>query len=224
VGSASRNSRRCPSPFLSVNSVASSFPLLNRLRRLVSLSEESGDERLRDTRVEAFVPADRSAEGLHVASQAVVLLQAERVDRGEIVDVRVPPVVMVRYDRGGALAVQLVQAKSPAVSLPNGLDLRALGEIGLRVLGLPSVEAREFAAAIDWQTTMIVPLPANASSFKQVNINGHPGVSIERSSRLPNGNSRFSTLLLWSGDGMVFGLDAPGLSSADSLRMAESLR
>ena len=72
---------------------------------------------------------------------------------GEIVDVRVPPVVMVRYDRGGALAVQLLQAKSPAVSLPNGLDLRALGEIGLRVLGLPPVEAREFAAAIDWQTT-----------------------------------------------------------------------
>jgi len=143
---------------------------------------------------------------------------------GGIVDVRVPPVVMMRYDRGGALAAQLLQAKSPAVSLPNGLDLRALGEIGLRVLGLPPIEAREFAAAIDWQTTMIVPLPANASSFKQVNINGHPGVSIERSSRLPNGNSRFSTLLLWSGDGMVFGLDAPGLSSADSLRMAESLR
>ena len=143
---------------------------------------------------------------------------------GEIVDVRVPPVVMVRYDRGGALAVQLLQARSPAVSLPNGLDLRALGEIGLRVLGLPPVEAHEFAAAIDWQTTMIVPLPANASSFKQVNINGHPGVSIERSSRLPNGSSRFSTILLWSGDGMVFGLDAPGLSSADSLRMAESLR
>lgn len=143
---------------------------------------------------------------------------------GGLVDVRVPPVVMLRYDRGGALAAQLLQAKSPAVSLPNGLDLRALGEIGLRVLGLPPIEAREFAAAIDWQTTMIVPLPANASSFKQVNINGHPGVSIERSSRLPNGSSRFSTTLLWSADGMVFGLDGPALSSADSLRMAESLQ
>ena len=143
---------------------------------------------------------------------------------GEIVDVRVPPVVVLRYDRGGALAAQILQAKSPAVSLPNGLDLRALGEIGLRVLGLPPVEAREFAAAIDWQTTLIVPLPANASSFKQVSINGHPGVSIERSSRSPNGSSRFSTILLWSADGMVFGLEGPGLSAADSLRMAESLK
>ena len=143
---------------------------------------------------------------------------------GGIVDVRVPPVVMLRYDRGGALAAQLLQAKSPAVSLPDGLDLRALGEIGLRVLGLPPIEAREFAAAIDWQTTMIVPLPANASSFKQVNINGYPGVSIERSSRLPNGTSRFSTVLLWSADGMVFGLEGLGLSAADSLRMAESLK
>jgi hypothetical protein len=143
---------------------------------------------------------------------------------GGIVDVRVPPVVMMRYDRGGALAAQLLQAKSPAVSLPNGLDLRALGEIGLRVLGLPPIEAREFAAAIDWHTTMIVPLPANASSFKQVNINGHPGVSIERSSRAPNGSSRVSTVLLWSADGMVFGLEGPGLSSVDALRMAESLK
>jgi hypothetical protein len=143
---------------------------------------------------------------------------------GGLVDVRLPPVVTLRYDRSGAIAAQLVQAKSPAVSLPNGLDLRALGEIGLRILGLPPIEAREFAAAIDWQTTVIVPLPANASSFKQININGHPGVSIERTSRLPNGTSRFSTMLLWSADGLVFGLDAPGLSSADSLRMAESLK
>ena len=143
---------------------------------------------------------------------------------GQIVDVRIPAVVVLRYDRGGASAAQLVQAKSPAISLPNGLDLAALGEIGLRVLGLPPVEAREFAAAIDWHTTLIVPLPANASSFKQISINGHPGVSIERASRSANGSTRFSTMLLWSADGMVFSLDGSGLSSADSLRMAESLK
>ena len=57
----------------------------------------------------------------------------------------IPPVVVLRYDRGGALAAQLLQAQSPTVSLPSGLDLRALGEIGLRILGLSPVEAREFA-------------------------------------------------------------------------------
>jgi hypothetical protein len=144
---------------------------------------------------------------------------------GEVVDVRVPPVVVQRYDRGGAMVAQLLQAKSPTVSLPNGLDLQALGEIGLRILGLPPVEAREFASAIAWQSTLIVPLPANASSFKQVEINGNRGVSIERVRPAPEGGRPgVTTILLWSADGMVLALEAPGLSSLDSLRMAESLQ
>ena len=143
---------------------------------------------------------------------------------GTIVDVRIPSVVMLRYDRGGAAAAQLLQAKSPAVSLPDGFDLRALGEIGLRILGLSPVEARQFAAAIAWQSTLIVPLPASASSFKQVDINGNRGVAIERARQLPGGSRAFTSVLLWAGDGMVYAIDAPGLSSADVLRMAESLK
>lgn len=143
---------------------------------------------------------------------------------GQIVDVRVPPIVVLRYDRGGAQAAQLLQAKSPAVSLPNGLDLAAVGEIGLRILGLSPVEAREFAAAIAWQSTLIVPLPANASSFKQVTINGNRGVAIERARQIPNGMHAFTSVLMWAVDGMVYAIDAPGMSSADVLRMAESLK
>jgi hypothetical protein len=143
---------------------------------------------------------------------------------GKIVDVRIPSVVVLRYDRAGAPAAQLLQAKSPAVSLPDGFDLRALGEIGLRILGLSPVEAREFAAAIAWQSTLIVPLPANASSFKQVDINGNRGVAIERARQVPNGGRAFTSILLWAAEGMVYSIDAPGLSSADVLRMAESLK
>jgi hypothetical protein len=143
---------------------------------------------------------------------------------GRIVDVRISPVVVLRYDRGGAQAAQLVQAKSPAVTLPDGFDLRALGEIGLRILGLSPVEAREFAAAIAWQSTLIVPLPANASSFKQVDINGHRGVAIERARSVDGGRTAFTSIVMWAADGMMYAIDAPGLSSTDSLRMAESLQ
>jgi hypothetical protein len=144
---------------------------------------------------------------------------------GGVVDVQISPIVSLRYDRGGALAAQLLQAKSPAVSLPDGLDLQALGEIGLRILGLPPIEAHEFARAIDWQTTLVVPLPAAASSFKQVDINGHHGVAIERVRPARDGGRTIRTsVLLWSADGMVFGIEAPGLSADDALRMAESLK
>lgn len=144
---------------------------------------------------------------------------------GKLVDVRVSPVVTLRYDRSGAPAVQIVQTKSPAVSLPEGVDLRALGEIGLRILGLSPVEAREFAGTIDWQSTLIVPLPPTATSFKQVVINGHKGVAIERTLPGPNGSGTIrGNMLLWSSDGMVFGIDSTRASSNDLLQMAESLQ
>ena len=144
---------------------------------------------------------------------------------GKLVDVHVSPVVMLRYDRSGALAVQIVQTKSPEVSLPDGVDLRVLGEIGLRILGLPPVEAHEFAGTIDWQSTLIVPLPPTATSFKQVVINGHKGVAIERTVPNPNGGGTVrGNMLLWSSDGMVFGIDSTRTSSNDLLQMAESLQ
>jgi len=195
-------------------------------------------------RVPAYMPTGVYPSGIEVKGQAHLQVTADG-DRlrqvmdtlgisdlevpdgldGGIVDVRIPPIVMMRYDRGGAIAAQLVQARSPAVSLPGGIDLRALGEIGLRILGLPPVEAREFAAAIDWQSTLIVPLPANASSFKQVDISGHPGVFIQRARPAQNGGrGPIANALLWSANGMVFGLEATGLSYDDSLRMAESLQ
>lgn len=195
-------------------------------------------------RVPAYLPTSAYLAGIDVKGQQHIQVTAD-ADRlrqvmdalaisdlavpeglqGEIIDVRVPPIVMMRYDRGGALAAQLLQAKSPAVTLPEGLDLRALGEIGLRILGLPPIEAHEFAHAIDWQSTLIVPLPATASSFKQVDINGHHGVSIQRARQARNGGrTAWTTVLLWSADGMVFGIEAPGLSSDDVLRMAESLK
>ncbi|HVQ12697.1 MAG TPA: hypothetical protein VMS40_03865 [Vicinamibacterales bacterium] len=167
------------------------------------------------------------AERLQQAMDALAIndLEIPQGLDGGIVDVRISPVVVLRYDRGGALAAQLLQARSPTVSLPNGLDLRALGEIGLRILGLSPVEAREFAAAISWQSTLILPLPANASSFKQVDINGHRGVVIERARQVASGGrAAFTSLVMWAADGMVYTIDAPGLSSGDSVRMAESLK
>jgi hypothetical protein len=145
----------------------------------------------------------------------------DRLD-GEVVDVRIPPVVSIRYDRGGAQAARFLQAQSPEVLMPDGIDLSALGEIGLRILGLPPIEAREFANAIDWQTTLLVPLPSAVSSFKQVTIDGQPGVAVERTRTLPSGVRQRTNTLLWSGGGRVYVIEG-ALGADDILRMAESL-
>jgi hypothetical protein len=138
---------------------------------------------------------------------------------GRVIDVRVPPVVMIRYEHSPKSRTRLFQALTPEVALPDSLDLPALGEIGLRILGLPSAEAKEFAAAIDWHTTLVVPVPPNASSFQQVDINGRRGVLVQHQ---PRGQSP-TTTIVWSTSDRVFALvSLQGV--ADALAMATSVR
>jgi hypothetical protein len=120
---------------------------------------------------------------------------------GQVVNVRVPPVAMIRYEHGGR-RTRLLQARAPQVTLPQSVDVQALGEIGLRILGLPAAEANQFARAMDWNTTLILPVPPTAQSFRQVNINGHLGVHIQHQ---PEGHS-LTHVLLWSNGERVFAL------------------
>jgi hypothetical protein len=121
---------------------------------------------------------------------------------GQTVDVRVPPVVMIRYDHQNNRRTRLFQARPPELKMPNDIDLQTLGEIGLRILGLPSLEARQFAQLIDWRTTLVVPVPPNASSFQQIDIGGHPGVLIQHQ---PKDQSP-TTTIVWSTSERVFAL------------------
>lgn len=137
---------------------------------------------------------------------------------GRTVDVRVPPVVMIRFDHGRAKS-RLFQAVTPQLTLPDNIDVQALGEIGLRILGLPTAEAKQFAHAIDWHSTLIVPVPPNASSFKQVDINGHLGVEIDHQPR----DQSPTQLILWSTPERVFALVSI-LGDEQAMAMATSIR
>jgi hypothetical protein len=138
---------------------------------------------------------------------------------GQVVNVRVPPVVMIRYDHQNGRRSRLFQARTPQLTLPNSIDVRALGEIGLRILGLAPAEAKQFADAIDWHTTFIVPVPPNASSFQQVDIGGHRGVLIQHQPR----NQSPTTTIVWSTPERVFALvSIQGV--AEAMAIASSVR
>ena len=138
---------------------------------------------------------------------------------GHVVDVRVPPVVMIRYDHHNGRRSRLFQAQTPQLTLPSSIDVRALGEIGLRILGLAPAEAKQFASAIDWHTTLVVPVPPNASSFQQVDIGGHRGVLIQHQ---PPNQSPTSTIV-WSTPERVFALVSIQ-NIAEVMAMATSVR
>jgi hypothetical protein len=137
---------------------------------------------------------------------------------GHIVNVRVPPVVMIRYEHGNR-RTRLFQARTPQLTLPDSINVQALGEIGLRILGLAPAEAKQFAQAIDWHSTLIVPVPPTASSFRQVNIGGHLGVLIQHQPQ----NQSPTSMIVWSTSDRVFALVS--IHKLDEvLAMAESIR
>jgi hypothetical protein len=134
------------------------------------------------------------------------------------------PVVQQSYrDERGRL--DLLQSRSPEVSLPAGVDLARVGEIGLRILGLDPGEARRVASAVDWRSTLVVPVPANASSFRQVTVQGNRGLLVT-TTRPESGSGRRrrgGSVVLWTQGDRVFALEGT-LGSEDLLQIAESVR
>ena len=142
---------------------------------------------------------------------------------GQVSTIRMPPVVTVKYEHGPRVT-RFYQARTPQVSMPSSIDLESLGEIGLRILGLSPLDAKRFARAISWQTTMLVPVPPTVSSFRQVDIGGHGGIALERWVPNPIATPRTKVnVLLWAADGRVFGLEGTQ-QAEDLLLMANSVR
>jgi len=147
----------------------------------------------------------------------------EAID-GETAMITVKPMVRTEFAQGDRRAV-MMQGPIPEVLMPAGIDLAQLGEIGLRMMGLPAPEAREFAKKVDWKTTLVVPVPPTATRFRQVLVGSSPGVAIEGpiidpETKVERGNWN---LLLWSNGGRVYGIRST-LRFNDVLAMANSLQ
>ena len=141
---------------------------------------------------------------------------------GRWIEVRKPPIVFQAFRSPRGTRTMFLQAKSPEISVPSGWDVERLAEIGLRVLGLDAGEARRMARSTDWRSTLLVPVPMNASTFRQVTVHGQPGLMIMTTERNAEGLRRESALLLWSEGGRVFCLESP-LSGPALMQMAESV-
>lgn len=145
---------------------------------------------------------------------------------GARVTVRIPSAVTMRYRRGDRWVATFTQARSPEIDLPQGVDMRQLGEIGLRIAGLSPAEARQFASTIDWRSTVLVPVPANAGSFREVDVHGVRGLLLAVDGDRVETNERGEaprSILLWSEGGMVYALSGT-MHPVDLLEMANSLR
>lgn len=142
---------------------------------------------------------------------------------GAQVTVRTPPVVTAVY-RTARATIGLAQSRSPEIDLPPGVELAQLGEIGLRAIGMSAEDARRFAQTIDWNTTLLVPIPTNAATFREVDVRGAKGLLVQAgaaSGGRPAGSP--SLLLMWSEGDVVLALSGSGLSATDLLTFANAL-
>jgi hypothetical protein len=143
---------------------------------------------------------------------------------GQQATIRVPSVVHLEFTHtptgdqtqslGGNL--QLLQAQSPEVSFPAGLDLAAFAEVGLRILGLDRDEAYRLAQSIDWRSTLIVPVPAANAEFTEVNVAGNEALLIEP-------RDEYGGFLLWASGDQVFALGGP-LPAPELIEIAQTLQ
>lgn len=144
---------------------------------------------------------------------------------GQRIEAHMPVMVVQTYRGEGRRRAMFLQAESPELALPHGLDLPRLGEIGLRLMGVDAREARRLSAAIDWRATLLVPIVGTSTSFQQVSVNGDRGLMLDtREMKDPDGTVRGSgKVLLWTHQGRVYAMMG-NFSEVDLVQMAESVR
>jgi hypothetical protein len=142
---------------------------------------------------------------------------------GKIAVVRTGPVVRLGYAVRG-LTFSVFQTTTPDIALPDGIDLAQLGEMALRISGMPRTDAHRFAQTIDWHSTVLVPIPPNAEQFRQVDVNGHQGLAVQS---IPLGGSsqsvRHLSSVLWSTGTRVFAVQGT-VPMGDLLATAISIK
>lgn len=141
---------------------------------------------------------------------------------GKSATVTMTPVVMQRF-RSGNQRVIVTEAASPAVQVPADVDLQRLGGIGLRILGVSPGDADRLARSIDWRSTMLVPVPSDAGSFREVTVHGAKGLMVTMMGETKEGRRRQGAVVLWTEGDRVHAVQGP-LEREELLQMAESVR
>jgi hypothetical protein len=141
----------------------------------------------------------------------------ELIQPGNVMRPRLAPMPSPR-----AACVTLVQLASPTVKAPPGADISQVGEALLQLLGLTPPEAEHFAQTIDWSSTLVIPLPTDAASFRDVTVDGAQGVLIQSNPRSSGGPNTTHYTLFWEKSDMVYSLSGTGDASR-GVELANSL-
>ena len=167
----------------------------------------------------AYVPEELvPVQGIQVSSRGVGLVEVDlelartlfaalELDPGllpdslgeEPLEIVIPPMATQSWNLDSRIGLTIVQVPSPTVDYPDDVDPEALGAAALTLLGMEEVEAARMSQSIDWTTTLVLPIPTDVASFREVAIDGVHGLLITESSDEHGAHSA----LIWQKDGIV---------------------
>jgi hypothetical protein len=129
-------------------------------------------------------------------------------------NVATPPPASTQYSD----CVILIEGPSPVVSVPPGLDIEQLAQIGLELAGMTPSQAHDFLQSVSWKSTFSLSVPRSMRSYEAVKVNGVQGTLLNMAGR------RGPTYtLLWAKNGFVSSLTGFG-NSSDAVALADSLK
>ncbi len=120
---------------------------------------------------------------------------------------------------GSANCLIFAQVPSPIVSVPPDLNVSQLAELGLEAAGMSPQEAEAFCQTVDWTSTLVIPIPEQASNYEKEMVDGAEGTLISHTS--PDGRSTRYTLI-WVKKGVIYSIIGFG-DPGNAVALANSL-
>jgi hypothetical protein len=114
--------------------------------------------------------------------------------------------------------VILAEIPSPTVNAPADIDVAQLAQLGLQFTGMTADEAAAFSKTVDWTSSLVVPIPKNAATYEQVQVDGVTGTLIQRPA---DDSPQF--VLIWVKSGIIYAIGGLGTDSQQALQMAGAL-
>ena len=116
--------------------------------------------------------------------------------------------------------VILAQVPSPTVTAPPDLDIAQLAEVGLQFIGMSESNARQLSQTVDWSSTLVIPIPRNAASVTEVEVDGVTGTLL---TRYPDDGVPDRYTLIWVKGDIIYALSGFG-HGGNAIRLANSLK
>ncbi|MEJ2150139.1 MAG: zf-HC2 domain-containing protein [Chloroflexota bacterium] len=134
-------------------------------------------------------------------------LLPENID-GQPFDFTMPPSVMMAFDVPESeeeIDFMLMQVPSPTTDGPADVDMQALGQAMLQVLGMTPQEAARLSESIDWTSTLVLPITPDLASVQEISVDGTTGLMFDSGWMAGEGDGDWnrSMTLLWQKNGIV---------------------